>query len=109
MKLKKFFKKLDEYHRGFKDTEPGKPDVIVAVKYFINPSTMSFIIIEGEEVNDTVVLDFTATPVYTSSVIYDWRDNLEGIIFEIDQRVDDALYNIRKNPPSHIRNEKCKV
>lgn len=98
MKLKKFFKKLKQFNNGVINDN----DQALAIKYFMNPKTLDYIIVRVEQGVGFAVIDFLdkEKEAYQSDVIhYDIMDkkdrkmivkdmvkNLEAIEFIIEKQ-----------------------
>ena len=68
MKLKKFFEKLTNFNKGVVN-DHGQA---LAIKYFMNPTTLDYIIVKVEQGKGIAIIDFLDKEkvVYQSEVFY---------------------------------------
>jgi hypothetical protein len=93
MKLKKFFKKLTQFNNGVLNDH----NQALAVKYFMNPTTLDYMIVKVEQKGGGLIINFTDNDkiVYQSHVI-DYN------IFNKKDRkmiVDDMIKNLEAIQP----------
>jgi hypothetical protein len=97
MKLKKFFKKLKQFNNGVVNDN----DQALAIKYFMNPTTLDYDIVRVEQGEEFAVIDFLDKEklIYQSDVIHfdimnkkdrkmivkDMVKNLEAIEFIVEK------------------------
>jgi hypothetical protein len=79
MTHKQFFAKLYDFYDGV-DVN-GKP---YAVKYYLQATTFSYDIYQGEYLEDSVFFNLLGEPIFRSEVFYFWEMQRKEIIKHIE-------------------------